>query len=325
MNDLLKNYFPEIIIGVCICFVMLFLILFYLRRKSVVNEVNVCNGSDKNAYASCLRTEKKEKPKVKPNAVYVFGQFCISDRNKEDITHMLSYKEQLFFILIIFSNKFDVRPADENISAQMGFEDMDDFHCFRKEAMKHISCVINRMDGISLNYSASLYRLTIEPPFYCDYLHFAQLMDEWSTYGRAVPGMMDEFLQLLNRGQCLWAFKQESANFMRHFSLFSDINIFFFIELQYEFMRENYRNVIRVASALLRYNPLDEMAFSFAFHSLMKDKRTEDAALLFNRFSTIFMKQVQRSYAYTYITSQIDKRIYNEEWPNRHAYERYCY
>jgi len=99
----------------------------------------------------------KEKVPIKPNAVYLFGDFMVRDRNNRDVNYMFSSKlKQVFCLILQYSEE------DEGITSQQLGEILwpdrpaDKVKNSRGVTMNHLRKALAELDGIELIYERGI-------------------------------------------------------------------------------------------------------------------------------------------------------------------------
>lgn len=147
---------------------------------------------------------------IRPNTLYLFGNFTACGRNGRDISYLFTDKLRVLFCLIL------KHSAEGGISSQqLGYEMWGDktpekIKNSKSVAINHLRRALKEFEGVTLVYEAGKFKLNIlptshnelrtDPTFHCDYLSLLDLLNDDSTslYERRSP-----ILDIVCRGKFL--------------------------------------------------------------------------------------------------------------------------
>lgn len=128
---------------------------------------------------------------IRPNTLYLFGNFTACGRNGRDISYLFTDKLRVLFCLIL------QHSAEGGISSQqLGYEMWGDktpekIKNSKSVAINHLRHALKEFEGVTLVYEAGKFKLNIlptspnelrtAPAFHCDYLSLLDLLNDDST------------------------------------------------------------------------------------------------------------------------------------------------
>lgn len=137
---------------------------------------------------------------IRPNTLYLFGNFTACGRNGRDISYLFTDKLRVLFCLIL------QHSAEGGISSQqLGYEMWGDktpekIKNSKSVAINHLRRVLKEFEGITLVYESGKFKLDTQATFHCDYFSLLNLLNDEtaSLYERRVP-----ILDIVCRGKFL--------------------------------------------------------------------------------------------------------------------------
>jgi len=227
----------------------------------------------------------------RPNAIYLFGEFTVRDRNDRDITYMFSAQLKQVFCLILQYSTTEGGIASQRLSSILWPDrPADKVKNSRGVTINHLRKVLGELDGIELIYEKGFFKLAHTEAFYCDYVRCMQIISE-----NEVAEQRDELVEILSRGRFLQlsdhplfdSFKEEMEKKLEPILL---------VEIEKSFEAGLYPTTIALADALFNIDPLNDEALSFQIKAMQKLKLVDEAKIRFQSFIIEYKKVIGDDY-----------------------------
>jgi len=224
------------------------------------------------------------------NAVYLFGEFTVIDRNGRDINYMFSDKlQQLFIILLQTSLNAGITSQRLNDTLWPG-KTADRVKNSRGVAINHLRKILKEMDGISLIYERKVYRIEFNNNFYCDYLHCLEIVSQGE-----IMKNKSELIAIISRGKFL------KNNDLPMFDTFkqgieSKIESVLLYGMHSCYKTGENEDVIFFAEAIFEIDPFNDEALRLLIKTMNKMKLTEEAKKRYY----LFIAEYKKSYGTEY-------------------------
>lgn len=230
------------------------------------------------------------------NAVYLFGEFTVMDRNGRNINYLFSDKlQQLFIILLQTSMNEGIGGQRLNEMLWPG-RTVEKVKNSRGVAINHLRKILKEMDGISLIYDRKLYRIEFSEDFYCDYLHCLAIVSLGDIMEKK-----GELIGIISRGKFL---KNNDLpifdTFKQHIESNIESALIYGMHSCYK-AGEN-TNVIAFADALFEIDPFNEEALAMLIKAMNRMKLAEEAKKRYYLFITEYKKSFGAEYGKPYNT-----------------------
>lgn len=242
-----------------------------------------------------VESEAQPETKERLNAVYLFGDFTVRDRNNRDITYMFSAQlRQTFCLILQYSTTEDGITSQRLGNILWPDRPADKVKNSRGVTINHLRKVLNELDGIELIYEKGFFKIVYTDQFYCDYIRCLQIIS-----GNDISENRDELITILARGKFLQladhplfdSFKQEMEK---------QLEPVLSLEVEKTFAAELYHVTIALADALLNNDPLNDMAFTFLIRSMQRLKMYDEARIKYQAFVIEYRKIMDTDYPYPY-------------------------
>lgn len=222
------------------------------------------------------------------NKIYIYGLFTAYGRSGRDITYLFSCKlKQIFLYLLLNSDSEGVSSALLNSlfwPEKMGKKAKN----LKGVTISNLRKALAEIDGVELIYEKGFFRIIITEPCYCDYCHLKVLLDENSHDS-------EELLRILERGQLLECTKQE---FFDKYKQQTEDLIFSVLpqELLLHYKKNEYKQVLRICSVLLRLDPLYEPALAYSVYSHSRLNEYEKLFKIYALFAAEYRNSMGETY-----------------------------
>lgn len=235
------------------------------------------------------------------NAIYLFGNFTVIDRNERDITYMFSPKLRMIFSYILLHSILKNGVLSSDMNELFWADKADDkVKNLKGVTMNHIRKILQEMDGIELTYHKGYFKLLFDKDFYCDYLSYISLIGKEEQTASASHCVV-ELTNIFSRGKFLSTmeselfdyFKQKVENFVLQF-LPDQINKMYRVC--------KYDAVIRLCNILFTADALSELALKYYICAYQKMGMPDKAIKRYNSFAKDYKREMDEEYHTPYET-----------------------
>ena len=234
--------------------------------------------------------EKIEELIVRPNAIYIFGSFTVTDRNGRDITHLFSSRLRLVFVYVLLHSTHNgVLSASLN---EVFWPDKPDDKVknLKGVTINQIRKNLTELDGVELVYDKGYFRLVFTD-CYCDYFRFRMLKNAEEVENElGILLMRGKFLEGMDAGM-MDHFKQKVEEFLASFLP---------LEIERLYQQHKYDAVIRFCNVLFRVDPVSELALAYCIHALHHIGSTQEAIMQYSLFVREYKQMMNEDYSTSY-------------------------
>lgn len=232
---------------------------------------------------------------VRPNAIYLFGEFTVRDRKNRDVTYMFSAQLKQIFCLILQYTTTEGGISSQRLSNILWPDKPPDkVKNSRGVTINHLRKVLSELDGIELVHEKGNFKLDQTDAFYCDYTRCVEIISAHETARHR-----DELVEILSRGKFLQlsdhplfdAFKEELEKKLEPALL---------LEVEKSYQAELYKSTIILAEGIFNIDPLNDAALSFQVKAMQKLKKEDDARIRYKGFAIEYKKAMGTDYARAY-------------------------
>lgn len=239
---------------------------------------------------SLKKEENHLVPETRANAIYLFGGLSVYDRNKYDITHLLSTKLKQAFLLIL------EHSLDNGISMQEFSELLwpdkseDKVKNSRGVTINNLRKIFGELDGVKLIHEKGYYKIVFTSECYCDYIHFRTLILQ-----QHIESFSAELLQIISFGKFL---KSVDSPLLDDFKASVErlLEPVLQLEMEKSYIAGNYMQAISFAGGLFNIDSFHEEAFYYRLNALVKLKRVDEARKKYLLFVTGYKKAMGEDY-----------------------------
>lgn len=209
----------------------------------------------------------------KPNSIYLFGDFTVTDREGNDISDNFS-KQQRTLLLLLLKYKSAGLSSSRMSSILWPDKEEDKVKNSRGVAVNSLRKNLSRLEGFKIEYSGGLFSLIISEPGYCD-------LDELSSLEpqKGIDGM----LRIISRGRFLQSITDPEFDSFKD-QVESHIAPILGEDIIKRYSSGQYRASIEIADMIMAFDPLDEKALHYVVQSLLAIHRRDDALLRYASF-----------------------------------------
>ena len=222
---------------------------------------------------------------VAPNAVYLFGDFTVTDRNGEDISNYFTPQLQTILILLIQRN---IKGISSKRISTLLWPDKDEEKVknSRGVAINSLRKVLSNLDGVDIIFEAGRYRIEFAPGAYCDYLDFSAALERKDIATVITVASRGKYLNWVDDA-LFDTYKDRVDN---------NIVPLLHSELTARQKGSDHLAVVEIADILLSIDPLDEKALLASVRSLKKSRCIEDALVRYAAFCSEHKKSYGTEY-----------------------------
>ena len=272
-------------------FLLILTVLIILIISFYIIRAKTTGNSQMHSYLLGRKTHKSTALyAAKPNAIYLFGDFLVHDRNNKDITYMFSAKlKEIFCLILRHSDSGGI--TSKNLSNELWPDKSGDkVKNLRGVTINHLRKALGELDGIELIYEKGCFKLVQTDMFYCDYSRCCEIISS-----NKVGENQQELLNIVSRGKFLMladapifdVFKQEVENKLEPVLL---------METENAYNSEAYQTTIDFSDIIFNIDPLNETALKFQIKALNKLKMHEEAQIRYKAFISEYKKVMGSNY-----------------------------
>lgn len=259
---------------------------FYRKRNS--EDLQALNTSDEN------QDLPEQEIKKTPNAIFLFGRFSVIDRSGKEIEYMFSARLKHAFLLILQHSANGGITSKELTDTLWDDRNNKKAKNIRGVTINGLRKVLEELDGISLIYEKSTYRIEINSNCYCDYLSFLALIDEKHNQDNSV-----EFIRILYNGEFLK--NNDEPLFDTWKALVEDkLESELKQSLRNCYERKNYQTVSVLSKIVLDIYPLSDFALSYYIMSSVKLNKENLAEEKYLKFTSTYKQLMGEDYKTPY-------------------------
>jgi hypothetical protein len=273
-----EKWSHTIFISICLCCIAIMTIVLY-RRKSKENFVQ-----------QQVRIHLN-KNQLRPNSIYLFGNFMARDRKNRDISYMFTNRlREILCILIEYSENNGI--SSKSLGTMLWEnKSIEKIKNSRSVTMNHLRKVLEEIDGIEVIYQEGAFKLEIHEPFYCDYYECLKMITDENTNNI-------ELISILKRGK----FLQEMD--MPTLDPFKSKEEQMFIptltkKLDEAYKKREYNIAIELAKVIFYADPLNTNALDIQIKSFKKLNKPYEAKNAIKIFNREYQKDFNEDYNYS--------------------------
>lgn len=256
--------------------------------------------------------EEKKEEVIIPNSTSLFGSFKVIDRKEKDISYMFSPKIRQLFLLLLFNSKKKnlVGITSEQIHTIL----WPDSTSQKAKNLKNVTInqlrnILKDLDGIEIFYMNGCFFMEFGEEFYCDYFNF--LTELKSLKSDSIDeNSLTQLIQIIKTGTFLKFIDDEYFDKVKK-DFEEEVLKLIPNQLKRLYKNKDYATVIPLTEILFNIDSLNETAFYYRLHSLLKMGLTFKAKKQFNFFIIEFNKIMGDDFPYTYkdVIKQIPEEL----------------
>lgn len=277
---------------------------FYLRNKKKKNSIvsvikstpipvlakPVSQTTPLRVAVSGVDSSKKETTSsAEFNRIYLYGIFTVYGKAGRDITYLFSSKLKQIFLYILLNS--DSEGVSSTLLNNLFWPEKIDKQAknLKGVTISNLRKALAEIDGVELVYEKGFFKIIITAPCYCDYVNLNILLSKDSNEN-------DEMLRILERGQLLECTKHEF--FDKHKQQTEDL-IFSILprDLPALYKKNEFKQVLRICSVLLKLDPLYEPALAYSIYSHSRLNEYEKLFKIYALFTAEYRNSMGQTYS----------------------------
>ncbi|MCM1176323.1 MAG: hypothetical protein NC308_00120 [Clostridium sp.] len=228
-------------------------------------------------------------PMERKNAIYIFGEFTVIDRDGNDIsTRFTALQKTILYLIIKYNGKSGL--SSRKLSNIL-WPDKDDTKAKNSKgvAFCNIRKTLSGLDDISIEFEDGYYRLVLGPECWCDYLFVEEELKKGEPDRKGILDTIarGKFMSFVN-DPIFDSFKDNTENMLIEFLQ---------KELLLHMKSDRYLETIEIAEMIFRIDPLDENALRCMVKSLCAIHLKEEALSKYASFATEWRKTNKTEYS----------------------------
>lgn len=277
------------IIPVFILITILTSIIYWrFRRRQDSSDLHALSTSDEN------QSLPEQEIKKTPNTIFLFGKFSVINRSGKEIEYMLSARLKHAFLLILQHSANGGITSKDLTDTLWDDRNNKKAKNIRGVTINGLRKVLEELDGISLIYEKSTYRIEISSKCYCDYLSFLTIINEKQNQDNSV-----EFIRILSNGEFLK--NNDEPLFDTWKALVEDkLESELKQSLRNCYERKNYQTVSVLSKIILDISPLSDFALSYYIRSSIKLNKENLAEERYQKFANTYKQMMGEDYKTPY-------------------------
>ena len=217
----------------------------------------------------------------KPDSISIFGDFTVMDHEGKDITTLFTAQQILILCLLI-------KRGDNGISTRRlssilwPDKEEDKVKNSRGVALNNLRRSLSRLEGASVAYRDGRYYLELAPPCSCDWFELNSALKEKELDKTRILGIISGGKFLKSIGDEIFDdFKEKAENIV--LPLLQE-------ELDARFRAKDYEAVCEIGEMIAVIDPTDENALRTVIRAMRRQKRTEEALVVYAAFCAEYKK-----------------------------------
>lgn len=259
----------------------LFLRKRYLSKNSRITEQVISKPND----ADIIIFPKKT------NAIYLFGDFKVLDKNGRDITHLFSPRIKQLFLFIFLEH---IRN-DEGVTSQQIYlniwpdKTVDKAKNSKGVTLNQLRDILSDMDGIELVNNKGHLLLETNELFYCDYFEYQSILKDIISDNENTEALQ-KLISVLSKGSFLKSINNEC--FDPYKKQFEDVILTILQPLlETSFKDGNYIKVIQMAQILNCIDEQNELALHYEIVSYLNLNKLDLAKKRYNSYLLSYKRE----------------------------------
>lgn len=267
-DQVVKSSKTYIIVAILLAAISAGLLYWFYKRRMARKQISLITD---------IISAKKIVIETRANAIYLFGEFAVYDRNKKDITYLFS--EQLKQTLcLLLEGDVDKGVSSQELTHLLWPDKVGDrAKNSRGVTINNLRKALSDLDGIELIYEKGYFKFTIEAPFYCDYIEANGIINKKELDND------NDLIHILSRGKFLkYAEDPIYDSFKSQVEQKLEPKLTLMLEASYT--TTDYVKSLNVAEALFNIDPINNEALAAKIKILVKHNQKVEAKETYQRF-----------------------------------------
>lgn len=300
-NKIPSVYSMALVLAVFVIVLLAFVILKRrrMKREHIENQVDLVKN---NTNEGGVITPKE-------NAVFLFGEFNVTNQAGRDVTYLFSPNiKKLFLMILLNSNREEAKgvTSEEIYATIWPDKTIKNAKNLKNVTLNQLRNIITELKGVAIVYTDKRFVLEFDENFYCDYYRLLKRIDAFNIDNNVSNRDLIVLLDVLKRGVFLKA--QEDEYFDKYkkdveYAVLKDIP--FLIREFYE--NQKYTMVLSMTDILESIDSLSEISFYYKIHTYLKLGMDVKARKHYNAFVVEYKKVMDDDFTMTF--REVAKRI----------------
>lgn len=239
-----------------------------------------------------IRVIDSEVYESRPNTILLFGGFKAIDRNGEDISPLFTGKILQLFCLLLRAERKGGASSKRITGKLWPDREPEKAKNIRGVTISKLRKILEKIDGISLEYEEGRFNLVFTDDCYCDYMKFYGIM-------RSEERDMDTLVSIIKRGRVLSGENDEIYDRLK-----AEVEEITSKSLTEEMIKryesKQYVYAINCADLILEQYNLDENAIKYIVRSYKALNDEDEARMRYIAFCTRYKKDYNENYPKTF-------------------------
>lgn len=262
------------------------------RRKTKTINVTEINTFESNDYPDSAPVLRREQMTLKPNSIYLFGEFRVHDRKNKDITYMFSAKlKQAFLTILQYSSQNGI--SSQKLSEMLWPDKPEDkVKNSRGVTINHLRKIMKEQDGIGLIYEKGMFKIVIDPALcYCDYLRCIEIIDS-----NTVENNISELVDIVKQGKFLKTIHLSDFDSFKE-NVEKRLEPALLLEAERNFQNEAFDLTLLLCEAIFDIDPINDDAIYYTVNALSKQRMNNEAKKQYFFFISEYKKTMGQEYS----------------------------
>jgi two-component SAPR family response regulator len=267
-------------------------VVYYFKRKKKKNEIlPKIEEADAIEEPGSIKEDAK-----KINAVYLFGEFTVYDKNSKDITYLFSPKIKQLFVLILLNSKDEDGVVSKKISTTL-WPDKDIIRTknIKGVTINHLRNIIADIEGIELSYLNDTYCFILSENFFCDYFIVIDEIKEINKANKQADLAVLNNFDLIARGGLL---KYTQLTWLDEFKLAYEEALMPVIlpQVRKVYESSDFKKALEITRIVLSIDPFNAEAIKYKLKALRRIKGIEYARAVYDEFIIEYKRSLDVDY-----------------------------
>lgn len=236
------------------------------------------------------------------NAIFLFGSFAVYDRVGRNISYMFSARLKQTFLLILENSAKEGITTQQLTQALWADRDDNKAKNIRGVTINELRKILDELEGVSLIYDNSFYKLIFEGDSFCDY---SRCMALDSSLLQVFD--ISLFNHIASRGRFIQDDNDELYDSLKT-SLELHIEPILHRLIQSSYQDRNFSQTISLCEAMLNIDSISDFAILYLVHAMEQVNVASEARKRFFQFIVEYKKMIGEEYPKDY-TSILNENI----------------
>jgi two-component SAPR family response regulator len=240
---------------------------------------------------------KKKEADIKPNAVYLLGEFIVFNKNSKDITYLFSPKIKQLFILILLNSKDAHGVVSKKISTILWPDkEVVKTKNIKGVTINHLRSIIADIDGIELSFLNDTYCFKLSDSFFCDYFLITDAINQIHDHHITAEQFITDQFDLFARGGLLQYVPETWLDDVK-LSFEELLMPVILSEIKKIYDGGDYKKALDVCRVALNIDPFNDISLKYKLKSLRRIKGIDYAKKVYDEFVTEYQKSMGSEYS----------------------------